>query len=172
MNVRRMCRIALMAAVLCIASPMIVPIGPIPISLATLAVYVAGVCLGAAEGTAAVAVYILLGAVGLPVFSGFTGGFQKIASVTGGYLVGYIPCVAAIGWAADRWQGWRLIPAMVVGTILLYALGTAWFMFQSGNSLAASLATCVVPFLVGDGLKMVVAVVAGTPVRRQLDKMK
>ena len=172
MNVRRMCRIALMAALLCIAAPMSVPVGPIPITLATLVVYLAGICLGWAEGTAAVAIYILLGAVGLPVYSGFSGGFQKLFGVTGGYIVGYLFCAAAVGWAADRWGGWRIIPALVVGTALCYAVGTAWFMLQTQTPLAGALTSCVIPFLPGDAAKMAAAFVVGLPVRKRLDAVR
>ena len=89
----QLCRIAIMAALLCVASPWSIPVGPIPISLATFVVYLIGIVLGWLDGTIAVAVYLLLGAIGLPVFSGGAGGFQKLIGATGGYLIGYLPCV-------------------------------------------------------------------------------
>ena len=169
----RMCRIAVMAALLCVASPWSIPIGPIPISLATFAVYLIGVVLGCVDGTIAVAIYLLLGAVGVPVFTGFAGGVQKLIGATGGYLVGYLPCVAIVGAVSDWKPGkylW-LILSMIGGTLLLYALGTAWFMFQSGRSLVDSLGLCVLPFLPGDAAKITVAVLAGVPLRRVTDKL-
>ena len=79
---------AVMAALICIAGPLTIAIGPVPLSLATFAVYLAGAVLGPKRGTAAVALYLVIGIVGVPVFSGFTGGFQQLAGVTGGSLIG------------------------------------------------------------------------------------
>ena len=174
-NLIRMCRIAVMAAFLCVVSPWSIPIGPIPISLATLAVYLIGAVLGCVDGTIAVAVYLLLGAVGVPVFSGFEGGLQKLIGVTGGYLVGYLPCVALTGLFADRFRGkgsqWLVIAGMVLGTVVLYALGTAWFMLQTQRSLAESMSLCVLPFLPGDAAKIAVAALAGIPLRHAVEKL-
>ena len=83
-----MTTIAVMAALICVAGPLTIPAGPIPLSLATFAVYLAGSVLGRKKGTIAVGLYLLIGIIGVPVFSGFSGGFQKLAGVTGGYLVG------------------------------------------------------------------------------------
>ena len=84
MKVKDMTLTAFMAALICIAGPLVIPIGPVPLSLATLAVYLAGAVTGKKRGTAAVALYLLIGLIGVPVFSGFSGGFQKLAGVTGG----------------------------------------------------------------------------------------
>ena len=102
MKTKDICTIAVLAALLCVVAPLSVPVGPIPISLASFAVYLAGAFLGWKRGTAAVAVYILLGAAGVPVFSGYEGGLQKLAGVTGGFILGYLPCAAVVGLAADR----------------------------------------------------------------------
>ncbi len=167
----RMTRIAVMAALLCVAAPWSVPIGPIPISLATLAVYFIGAVLGAVDGTIAVAVYLLLGAVGVPVFSGFEGGVQKLIGVTGGYLIGYLPCVAATGLAADRFpKRWMVVIGMILGTVLLYAFGTAWFMLQTHQTLTESMTLCVIPFLPGDAAKIAAAALVGIPLRVQMEK--
>ena len=147
---------ALMAALICVCSPLSVNVGPIPISLCTLAVYLSAAVLGSKRGTLAVAVFLLIGVIGLPVFSGFTGGFQKLAGVTGGYLIGYMPCAWITGLGAQPGVAgrWRLPLMAVLGTAALYALGTAWFMAQSGNGPGASLALCVLPFLPGDAVKI------------------
>ena len=88
MKIKDMTLIAVMAALICIAGPMTVAVGPVPLSLATFAVILAGAVLGTKRGTAAVGLYLLIGIIGVPVFSGFSGGFQKLAGVTGGYLIG------------------------------------------------------------------------------------
>ena len=156
MNVREMCRVALMTAVLCAVGPMTIPLGPVPISLATLVVYLAGTILGAKRGVLAVVLYLLIGAAGVPIFSGFSAGVQKIAGVTGGYLRGYLICAAVTGLAADCSGGLRLL-AMTVGTLCCYAIGTMWFMAQTGVDLSGALLSCVIPFLPGDVLKIIAA---------------
>lgn len=171
MKVRDMCLVALMTALICIAAPLSIPLaGLVPISLATLTVYLAGALLGAKRGTLAVLLYILIGMVGLPVFSGFTSGVQKLVGVTGGYLIGYLPCVAAVGFAVERWgeHKWVYPVSMVVGTALLYLVGTVWFMYQMNQNLMQALASCVIPFLIGDAAKIVIATVLGVALRKSV----
>ena len=166
---------AVMAAIICIAGPLTVAVGPIPLSLATFAIYLAGAVLGPKRGTAAVALYLLIGIAGVPVFSGFSGGFQKLAGVTGGYLAGYLPCAFLAGLGAERAEKesrkWILPAMMVLGTAVLYILGTAWFMIQSGNSLGTSLGLCVLPFLPGDALKIAAASLLTVPVRKAISQI-
>ena len=170
MKVKDMTLTAVMAALICIAGPLVIPAGPIPLSLATLAVYLAGAALGKKWGTIAAGLYLLIGIAGVPVFSGFSGGFQKLAGVTGGYLAGYLPCAFLSGLGAELAEksGKRWIhPAMMAaGTAVLYALGTAWFMIQTGNTLGAALGLCVVPFLPGDAVKIAAAAIL-TPALRK-----
>ncbi len=170
MKVKDMTLTAVMAALVCIAGPLTIPAGPIPLSLATFAVYLSGAVLGKKRGTLAVALYLLIGIIGVPVFSGFSGGFQKLAGVTGGYLVGYLPCAFLSGLGAERAEEesriWILPAKMAAGTAVLYTIGTAWFMIQSGNALGTALSLCVVPFLPGDTVKIAAAVMLTVPVRK------
>ena len=173
MKTKDMALIAVMAALICVAGPMTVFIGPIPLSLATFAVYLAGAILGTARGSLSVAVYLLIGLVGVPVFSGFSGGFQKLIGVTGGYLVGYLPCawLTGLGVRGDGIKPahrWRLPAYMAFDTAVLYSLGTAWFIIQTNNGLAASLAVCVIPFLPGDAIKIAATSLLAWPVRRAI----
>ena len=172
MKTRDMTIIAVMAALICVAGPLSIAIGPIPLSLASFAVYLAGAVLGAKRGTLAVALYLLIGLVGVPVFSGFSGGLQKLAGVTGGYLVGYLPCALITGLAVKPEGGdtpkWKLPAFMVLGTAVLYLIGTAWFMIQTKNTLAAAMGMCVVPFLPGDAIKIVAATLLAPPIRKAL----
>lgn len=175
MKVKDMTLIAVTAALICITGPLVVPIGPVPLSLATLAVYLAGAITGKKKGTLAVALYLLIGIAGVPVFSGFSGGFQKLAGVTGGYLAGYLPCAFLAGLGAERAEKesrkWILPAMMVLGTAVLYILGTAWFMIQSGNNLGTSLGLCVLPFLPGDALKIAAASLLTAPVRKAISQI-
>lgn len=171
MKTRDITLIGVMAALICVAGPLSIQIGPVPISLASFAVYLAGAVLGWKKGPLAVAIYLLIGGVGLPVFAGFSGGFSRVAGVTGGYLVGYLPCalITGLGVAqppAPKKPAWRLPVMMVLGTLALYSLGTAWFMAQTGNTLGASLGMCVIPFLPGDAAKIAAATLIAAPVRR------
>ena len=164
---------AAMAALICVAGPLTIAIGPVPLSLASFAVYLAGAILGWKRGSLAVAVYLLIGLVGVPVFSGFSGGFGKLAGVTGGYLVGYLPCALISGLPVQYGQsscapGWRGPACMALGTAVLYAVGTSWFMLQTQNGLAASLGMCVIPFLPGDAAKIAAATVLAAPIRKAL----
>ena len=175
MKTKDMALIAVTAALLCIAGPLSIPAGPVPLSLATFAVYLAGAVLGAKRGTAAVGLYLLIGLAGLPVFSGFSGGFPKLAGVTGGYLLGYLPCAFLTGIGAEKASGaargkW-ILPAMAgAGTAVLYLIGTAWFMVQTGNTLGGALALCVLPFLPGDAVKIAAATLLAEPVRRAVSR--
>ena len=170
MKTKDLTLIAVMAALICIAGPLSIAVGPIPLSLASFAVYMAGAVLGAKKGTAAVGLYLLIGIVGIPVFSGFSGGFQKLAGVTGGYLLGYLPCAFLTGLGAEKAAGkkWFLPVMMAAGTLVLYVIGTVWFMAQTGNALGGALSTCVLPFLPGDAAKIIAASLLAVPVRKAL----
>ena len=150
---------ALLAALICVFAPLSIPVGPVPISLATFAIYIASSAFRMRHGLVATVVYIIAGCFGLPVFSSFTGGFQMLFGVTGGYIWGYVPLSAGIGMILKTGKNRFLAypGAMVFGTLLLYVCGTAWFMFVSGSGFFAAAAVCVVPFLPGDAVKIAVA---------------
>lgn len=145
-----------------------IPIGVVPFTMQTFGVLCAAGILGAKRGTAAVAVYILIGAVGLPVFSGFKGGISSILGPTGGFILGFLLTALLVGIIAEK-VGRKLvvlIPAMVAGVLLCYAVGVVWFMFvyDSGKGLGGALMTCVVPFLIPDALKILAASVVANRV--------
>lgn len=174
MKVKDMTLTAVMAALICIAGPLTIAAGPIPLSLATFAVMLAGAVLGKKLGTVAAGLYLLIGIIGIPVFSGFSGGFQKLAGVTGGYLTGYLPCAFFAGLGAERAEKenrkWLLPAMMVIGTAVLYTVGTAWFMIQTKNSLGAALGLCVLPFLPGDAVKIAAVALITPAVKRAVRK--
>ncbi len=174
MSARRLCACALVTALLCVISPWSVPIGPVPISLATLAVYLAGALLGPRDGALSVAAFLLLGLAGLPVFTGFAGGAAKFAGPTGGYLLGYLPCAAIAGFAAhgENARRWRYALWMAAGTAVLYALGTAWFCVAAQSSVGAALGLCVLPFLPGDAAKIAAVCWIAPALRRRLTEAR
>ena len=161
---------ALFTAVLCALAPFSISIGPIPLSFATLAIYFAAGTLDLKYAAVSVILYIALGAFGLPVFSRFEGGFHKIAGPTGGFIIGYIPLALAVGLSLRLFAQRRLfyILGMVIGTVLLYTCGVAWYMLQLKATLAASLLVCVIPFLAGDAAKIAVAAIAAPQLRQAI----
>ncbi len=163
---------AMMAAVICIVSPHSIPIGQVPVSLATLIIYVAAWLIGAEGATISVIVYLLLGLVGLPVFSNGEGGIGKLAGPTGGYLIGYI-LLALMSGLAIRLFKRKVIPAvigMIAATAVLYAFGTIWFIHQTGFTLGKALTVCVYPFIPFDLIKIVIAAGIGKPAVTALKK--
>ena len=162
---------ALMTPVTCALAPMSVPIGPVPISLTNLAIYFALYLLGWKMGTVSYIVYLIIGIVGVPVFSGFTGGFAKLLGPTGGYIIGFIPMAIIAGLVIEK-SGSRILHfiAMVVGTAVCYAFGTAWFCVVMKSDVAAALGMCVFPFIPGDIAKIVIAMVAGPILKKRIQK--
>lgn len=171
-NIRSMVFMAIFAALICVAAPYAIPMpGLVPISLGTFAIYLTGAMLGGKRGAVAVCVYILLGAAGLPVFTGFAGGFAKLLGPTGGYIVGYIPLVLLTGIFSDMpsKKHWTMPVGMVLGTAIMYAFATAWYMIIYGTPLGAAIMSCVVPFLIGDTIKIVLSTIIAVPLRSRLN---
>ena len=170
-SVRSMVFMAIFAAILCVISPYSIKVGPIPVTFATFGVYLAGAVLGGKRAMISVVVYILLGAVGLPVFSNFNGGFGALLGATGGYFIGYVLLALITGIFADMKtrRHWTMIIGMILGTVALYTFGTAWYMIFSGANLVTALLTCVVPFLIGDGIKMACTTAIAMPLKSRLN---
>lgn len=170
-NTRSMVVPALMAALLCVLGPVTIPVGPVPLSLATLGIYLAGLLLGWKRGMVSVLVYLAIGLVGLPVFSGFTGGLGQLFGPTGGYLLGYLPLGLVTGLAQKQKSPLRLL-AMAGGTAFLYLLGTVFYCAQSGTAFMAAAAVCVLPFLPGDVMKMCLALFLAPSLSRALERAR
>ena len=156
---QKMTLAALMCALMCVCSQIAIPLPPVPLSLSLLAVHLCGALLGPSWGAAAAGAYVLLGSAGLPVFAGFAGGFSILFGPTGGFLLGYIACAWIVGMLVHRvgFSRRALILSMSAGTLLCYLSGVFWFMLLTGTDLAGSLAVCVLPFLPGDVLKILLA---------------
>lgn len=168
-NTKSLVLCGIMAAVMCVMSPWSINVGPVPLSLATLALYIIASLCRPKMSVAAMAVYISLGAVGLPVFSNFTGGLERIAGVTGGYIIGYLPCALIISLILNKHgKKWLYPVAMIAGTAVLYLFGTAWFCYATKTGFVRALSICVLPFLVGDGIKIAAASVLGCLLRPRL----
>ena len=169
-NTYAMAVTALMTAVTCILAPLSIPIGPVPISLTNFAIYLSLYLLDWKKGTISYILYLLLGLVGLPVFSGFTGGIGKLAGPTGGYIIGFIPMAIIAGIVIDKYtEKWLLcLLAMIVGTIVCYALGTAWLAYEAKMDMMAALWAGENPFIPGDLVKMALAILIAPKIRAQV----
>ena len=160
---RQLTLTALSAALLCVLAPLSIPVGPVPLSLATLIVMLTPYLLGTGKSVIAVALYLGLGAAGLPVFSGWTGGLAKLSGPTGGYLAGYLllALAAALTLRVTGGRFWPTAAGFALGTLLLYAVGTAWLMLTTEMALPAALTAGVMPFLPGDAVKIALAAKCG-----------
>ena len=171
---KTMALIGVMAAVTCILGPLslAIPVSPVPISLTNLAVYFAIYVLGMKRGTISYCIYLLLGLVGLPVFSAFTGGAGKLFGPTGGYLIGFIFMALICGFFIEKWEKkiYMHFIGMVLGTAVCYIFGTAWLAYTAHMGFAAALAAGVIPFIPGDLAKIIIAMIAGPIIRKQLKR--
>lgn len=176
-DLKSMVLMALFAALTCVLAPLSIPIGPVPISLTNLVIYFSLYVLGWQRATITYLVYLLLGLVGLPVFSGFEGGVGKLAGPTGGYLIGFIFMAIISGLFVKMKEDEVIlnrvlgIAGMILGTLVAYAFGTAWFCYSTGTGLSAALALCVIPFIPGDLVKIIVAAVVAPTVAKQIRKL-
>lgn len=162
---------AMFAVIMAVCSWISIPTN-IPFTLQTFAVFLAVGVLGGKYGTMSVLVYLLLGAVGVPVFAGFSGGLGIMLGVTGGYIVGFL-FSALVMWLIEALLGkkiWVLALSMVLGLIVCYAFGTIWFVkvYSNGGesiSFAGALGMCVVPYIIPDAIKIVIALAISKRVR-------
>lgn len=169
-KVYQMTIIGVMAAVICILGPLSIPIGMVPISFTNLAIYFALYTIGMKKGTISYIIYMLIGFVGIPVFSGFTSGPSKLLGPTGGYIIGFIFMALIAGYFIDKFSDrWYLcFVGMVLGTGVCYVFGTAWLAYQANMSASAALSVGVIPFIPGDLAKILIATFVGPQIRKRL----
>ncbi len=171
---REMSRIAMMAVLLCLCAWLSVP-APIPFTLQTFGLFCALGLLGGRRGSLAILLYLLMGAAGLPVFSGFQGGIACLLGPTGGYLLGFLPMgllYCLLEKQAMR-SLWFMAAALVLGLLLCYALGTLWFVkvysFHHGPiAWISAMGLCVFPFVLPDLGKLALALLLIRSLRPRL----
>ncbi len=165
---------ALFAALIAVCAWISIP-ATVPFTLQTFAIFAALGLLGGKRGTVAVAVYLLLGAIGVPVFAGFQGGIGALLGTTGGYLLGFL-LSALIVWGMEARFGSKtgvFLLSAVLGMLVCYAFGTAWYLVvyartKGAISLATALGWCVVPFLIPDAVKIALAVLLRGRLKRHI----
>lgn len=167
--------VAMMTALIVVCSWICIPIGNIPVTFQTFAVCTSVGVLGMKKGTLSVIVYLVLGIVGLPVFSFFKGGIGALFGMTGGYALGFV-LLAFIAGLIARNNG-RKISVMIfgffIGLVACYLFGSLWFMFvymkNTGNvGFLAVLTTCVLPYIIPDIIKITLAAVVSKAVRKRI----
>ncbi len=169
-SVKDIVRIAVMSALLVVCSwiTVSIPVLNVPFTLQTFAVFFALEFIGGRNGTIAFLIYIVLGAVGVPVFSGFNGGIGHLFGPTGGYLIGFIfSCL--IYWAFEKKFGYKSpvhYAILALALVACYLCGTIWFSIYMSKGFIPSLAMCVVPFIVPDVLKIALAVLLAVRLKK------
>lgn len=167
-------RCALCTALIVVSSWITVP-APIPFTLQTFSVFLTAGLLGGRLAVVSVLTYILLGAVGLPVFSGFTGGIGVILGASGGYLIGFL-CAVLFLWAVERYAGTEARPAifMYASLLICYGVGALWYTFvYSGGNASSALAVIsltVIPYIIPDAVKLSLALVLAKRLKKHIAK--
>lgn len=162
-KIKNLTVIALMAAILCILGPLTIPIGVVPITFINLAIFIIIYILGMKKATISYLIYLLIGLIGIPVFSGFRGGVQKLMGPTGGFLLGFILMIIISGLVIDKFSSNKIICiiGMIVSIWVVYLCGTLWLSYSANLPLPVAFAKGVIPFILEDIVKIVIAAVAG-----------
>ena len=163
-NTKYMTRAALFAALTAICAWISIPVADIGFTMQTFGVFLTLGVRGGKWGTVSILIYLLLGAVGMPVFSGFRGGMGMLLGVTGGYLGGFL-FSGLTYWLLERFGK---LPAMIAAMAVCYLCGSLWFHIYAGGGIGLILLRCVVPFLIPDGLKILLAHSLSRRLRRHI----
>lgn len=176
MKTREIAYIGLCTALIAVCSWISIPL-TVPITLQTFAIFLTVALLGLKNGTITVLVYILLGAIGLPVFSGFKSGAAVLLGTTGGYIIGFLFSAIVVGLILKFFGKSTLVMfiSMIIGLIVCYIFGTIWFMIvymkNTGDiGLVSVLSWCVIPFIIPDIIKIILAIILYKPLSKELIK--
>ena len=147
------------ASILCVLSPISIPVGIVPITFASFVIYIIGALFKPIYAFLTVFIYIFIGVLGLPVFSYFQGGFHVLVGPTGGFIIGYLIAVLIISFIINiNKESKILYPiSMLIGTLVVYIIGSIYYMLIMDVSLVASIIICIVPFIIGDIVKIILA---------------
>lgn len=178
MKVKDLCFIAICTALIAVCSWISIP-STVPFTLQTFAVFLTLTLLGGKKGTLSILLYILLGLVGVPVFANFNAGPGALLGATGGYIVAFL-VIGLVYILVEKFFGTSFVAkliAFIIGTVLCYALGTLWFVHvytanKGPIDYAKALSICVIPFIIPDAIKLLLALLIGTRVKPAIDKLK
>ena len=171
-SVRELCFIGIFTAIITVASQLSIPMPyGVPMTLQTFAIPLAGVVLGAKNGTVSTLIYVVLGAIGVPVFAGYMGGPGALFGMTGGFILSFPLMALAAGVGEGKNNAiWLLVSGLVIGALLNYICGMLWFCFVMSVDLEAAFTGCVLPFIPTSIVKIVLVAVLGRQVKRALVK--
>ena len=168
-SVYDLCIMAAFTAIIAVMAQIIIPMPyGVPMTLQTLAIALAGVMLGAKKGTISTVLYVLLGAVGAPVFAGLTGGFGIVFGPTGGFILSFPLLALAAGMGAEKNNKWWLWGGLVIGVVVNYLCGIIYYSIVTSNDLITSFFACVLFFIPTDIIKIIIAGLFGIKVRKLL----
>ena len=184
LSTAELCQIAVFTAIIAILSQLSIPMpAGVPMTLQTLIIPLAGIILGRRKGTYATLLYLLIGAIGVPVFSGFSGGLGVLLGMTGGFLVSFpiLSYTAGLGDELGRKgsandkvkSGYYilLVAFLLLGATINYVFGTVWFMVATGSDFLYSFTACVVPFIPTAIIKIIIVAVLGPELRKRLSSV-
>ena len=157
MKIKNITFCGITTALLCVLAPVAIPVSGIPITLTTLVIYIIGNVLSPTVSITSVVLYIILGCVGLPVFSGFSGGITHLLGPGGGFILGYIPLILCVSMLNK--SIFRQIIGILLGTLLLYLCGCIGYMIYSKSEITTVFSVCVIPFLPGDICKFLLTLI-------------
>jgi len=171
LSLRDICLIGIFTALTAVCAQISVPMPfGVPMTLQTLILPLAGIVLGPRKGTLSTAVYILTGALGVPVFAGFRGGFGVILGPTGGFILSFPLIALAAGIGAGKKSVVWYVSGLLAGAALNYACGMFFYSLVTSNTLRAAFTACVLPFLPAAAVKIVLAGVSGRKIKSVLNK--
>ncbi|MGM9550975.1 MAG: biotin transporter BioY [Clostridia bacterium] len=170
MNTKDMIIRALFATILCITAPFSIAIGPVPVTFAVFFLAFTAFVTGSKNAVWSTVIYILIGMIGLPVFSGFKGGLSVIMSPTGGFIISYVFVAWILGQSVKCKNKMAVVALSVLAMFVCYLFGTVWFIFITKSNILAALTMCVVPFIPIDAVKLVLAYIVAQPTRKALMK--
>lgn len=175
MSVRDICYAGLFAAVIAVMAQISIPMPMgVPMTMQTFAITLAAVVLGSKLSTISSLIYIIMGAVGLPVLANFSGGFDKFVGPTGGFLLSFPLMAFIIGWGAEHRKDFKgaYVIALVVGTVVNYVVGVAMFVVVAHSTIAVGITACVLPFIPTAIIKAVLACAIGLNLRKRIPGLK
>lgn len=174
-SVRDICYAGLFAAVIAVMAQISIPMPlGVPMTMQTFAITLAAVVLGAKLSALSSLIYLILGAVGIPVLANFSGGFDKFVGPTGGFLISFPLMAFIIGWGAEHRKDFKgaYVLALIVGTLVNYVVGVALFCVVTNGSVAAGITACVLPFIPTAIIKAVLASIIGFGVKNRIPGLK
>lgn len=165
---------SLFAAMTAVLAQISIPFpGGVPLTLQLLSVSLCGILLGSKKGFISILVYVILGAIGLPVFAGFTGGFQYIIGYSGGFLVSFPIVALIIGLISERTNNMVFIfLSAILGLLINYTVGSLVFSLVTNSSIMAAISSCVIPFIFTDLVKILIATAIGVKLKQNVSIKK